>query len=481
MCSGIFPAIFKTTKIAPVLKPGKSPDDPNNYRPVSNICSIGKLIERAQFEQIKEHMSKHNLINYNQHGGISNHSTTTCLIEIVAELNEAQEEKNKVAVLAIDMSSGYNMVNHKLLLEKCRLLSIGDETLFWLGNYLSNRNQYVDVCGERSPVLSSGDTGVIQGARSSGDLFLMFLNDLPDLNKRILNNIKPPLSKQFVDDVNSVIRALTNESLMEKTLAEYNRLEKILISHKMKINGEKTQLMCVKPDEILRDMSINISGTDIKHQPTIKILGLTLSEDLKYDEHLFKGKKSLIRSVNIKNALLKSLKPLIPLKNLQQVGNSLVNSTLLYAAPVWGLTTKSNIQKVQSSQMKVVRTITGKKWSKGKLEHRQTSLDSIGWPNVMQIITASSLNVVKKASCNQSSEGINNMFITNEPMNPRKGKAQLLTHNGPVLRPSTHFSSYGVSEYNNLPHTLRDKLLTSKQFKAALKPHTKTTNLLEKH
>ena len=135
----------------------------------------------------------------------------------------------------------------------------------------------------------------------------------------------------------------------------------------MKINGEKTQLMCVKPDEILRDMSINISGTDIKHQPTIKILGLTLSEDLKYDEHLFKGKKSLIRSVNIKNALLKSLEPLIPLKNLQQVGNSLVNSTLLYAAPVWGLTTKSNIQKVQSSQMKVVRTITGKYGQMAKL------------------------------------------------------------------------------------------------------------------
>ena len=160
--------------------------------------------------------------------------------------------------------------------------------------------------------------------------------------------------------------------------------------------------MCIKPEKELRNMSIRISKTEIKHQTTIKILGLTLSEDLKYDEHLFKGKTNLIKSVNVKSSLLRVLKSLIPLKSMQQVGNNLINSTILYAAPLWGLTTKSNIQKVQASQIKAARIVTGKKWRNGKIEHGQTTLDSINWPNASQIISSATLNVIKRATCGLS-------------------------------------------------------------------------------
>ena len=396
LCSGIFPAVFKTTKIAPVLKPGKDPLDPTSYRPVSNICNLGKLIERAQFDQIKEHIRINKLTNRNQHGGLTNHSTTTCLLEIISEANEAKEAKLKAAIIAVDLSSAFDLVSHDLLMEKCRLLALGSGTLKWLASYLGNREHYVDVNGKKSGKIPSGKFGVIQGAQSSGELFLIFLNNLPDLDKITGETKLPPVTKQFVDDINSVIKAKTNEELVTKTMAEYNRIEKVLINHRMKINRDKTQLMYIKPDTELRKKSLQIGSSEIKHQNSIKILGLTISDDLDYEEHLTKGKKNMIKSLSVKNALLKLVKPYISQKSLTLIGSSLINSTILYAAPLWGRTSKSNIQKVQAGQIKAARTISGEKWKKGKKTHRQSILNTLDWPNVQQIILSSSLNIIKK-------------------------------------------------------------------------------------
>ena len=152
----------------------------------------------------------------------------------------------------MDLSSAYDLVDHKLLLEKCRHLAMGTLTLKWIESYLKDRYHYVEVNGVKSHPLEMGDNGVIQGAPSSGDFFLMFLNNLPDMGKSPTEKIHTK-SKQFVDDINSVIKAKSNSELMARTLKEYQRLERNLINHKMKINGDKTQLMCIKPDAELKN------------------------------------------------------------------------------------------------------------------------------------------------------------------------------------------------------------------------------------
>ena len=481
LCSGIFPSVFKTTKIAPILKPGKNPLDPLSYRPVSNLCNIGKLIERAKSDQIKLHIRKSGLINNNQHGGLSDHSTTTCLLELMEILNEKNDTKVKTAVLAVDLSSAFDLVSHKLLLEKCRLLSLGSETLKWLENYLNGRKQYVDVNGECSTMLPSGNTGVIQGAQSSGELFLIYLNNLPDLGKDKNVNQNTPISKQFVDDLNSVISGKDNEELMKNILKEYKRLEKILINHRMKINRGKTQLMYIKPEKELRNKILYIDNTEIKHQKTIKTLGVTIAEDLKFDEHLHKGKSNMQKSLNTEKALLKIVKPFISQKALAQVGSSLINSTILYAAPVWSRTSKSNMQKIQACQTRAARMVANQKWQKGKKSHRQDVLNHLNWPNTYQLATTSSLNIVKKAINGTSSKGINNLFRVSDPKKARSNKGQTITHKGPNGRKNHHFAVYASEEYNNLPATMRNTSITQLQFKKAVKNHVRTTNLLQKH
>ena len=78
-----------------------------------------------------------------------------------------------------------------------------------------------------------------------------------------------------------------------------------------------------------------------------KILGITLTPDLKMDQHIWTDTKSLYRNINTKTALISNIKPCLTQQQLSVVGGALVNSSFLYAAPIWGTTTQQNIDKVQ--------------------------------------------------------------------------------------------------------------------------------------
>ena len=91
MCLGIFPKIFKLTKITPIVKPGKNPYESSSYRPVANLSTLGKLLESCVMNQVKEHLRVTSFLNENQHGSRTKHSTTTCVVEILEDNNSAIE------------------------------------------------------------------------------------------------------------------------------------------------------------------------------------------------------------------------------------------------------------------------------------------------------------------------------------------------------------------------------------------------------
>ena len=333
LSTGCFPQIFKETKIIPQCKIGKDPLLVESYRPVCNLSVIGKILERAMF---------------NHHGGRAGHSTSTCLLGILEKVNQAKENKMCVAILATDLSSAFDLCCHSLMKEKCRLLKIGEDGLNWLSNFLNNRTQYVDLGGGKSTSLKTGDYGVIQGSPSSGELFNYFLNDLPDQVKTATE--KTPIQEQqdsasdgFVDDLSVVSQGKNQVELMARVKQDYHKIEEYLINNKMVINPAKTQLMTIKANNIDPNVSFNIRDDIIHNQQSIKILGVTLTSELTFDEHLWQGKKSMAKVLNTKISLLKTVKPFLSTKTMANVGASMINSTISYASAVWGTTTQQNI------------------------------------------------------------------------------------------------------------------------------------------
>ena len=213
-----------------------------------------------------------------------------------------------------------------------------------------------------------------------------------------------------------------------------------------------------------------------------KILGITLSEDMKMDSHIWSAKNSMSRSLNSKIALLKTLKPYLTTKSLGQIGSGLINSTISYGAPVWGVTPQQNIDRLQKLQTRAARVIVSKGWEKGgQKPHRQDILDSLNWPNVNQIVTSTTMNLAKSAINGKSSQGINQMFTIAKPNNPRQGQGARISHKGKIKTKSNTFATIAPTMFNKLPAVLRDPEMSTTNFKRNLKQHVLTQQLLTKH
>ena len=348
------------------------------------------------FDQTSEYIVASGRINKDQHGGLRGHSTTTCLIELWEEAKNATEAKEKAAILAVDMSSAYDLCNHDILIEKCRLLNMGPDAIKFIQSFLKNRSQFVQLGGTKSETIATGPYGVVQGGKSSGELFLIYLNDLPlQLTKKASKNDPAnSVGKEFVDDISILARAKTIPKLLKQLKSDYTKISEYLINHRMAINANKTQLMVLLPPKDKENLTITLEDNVIKHQDDIKVLGVTLSSNMKFDTHLCTGKKNVTQAINAKISLLKTLKPFISPKALALVGASLINSTILYAAPLWGSTTKTNLAKIQKAQTRAARVIKGRAWHRPKTkQHRQQLLDEMNWPNVEQIIKSSTANL----------------------------------------------------------------------------------------
>ena len=105
-------------------------------------------------------MNENNKIHPDQHGGCSGHSATICLAELLEKTNEAKEAKLKVGILAVDISSAYDLCQHNVLIKKCRFLKSGNDTCKWQSHFLEGRTRYVEIGG--SNVLNNGKYGAIR-------------------------------------------------------------------------------------------------------------------------------------------------------------------------------------------------------------------------------------------------------------------------------------------------------------------------------
>ena len=356
-------------------------------------------------------------------------------MELISSINKGIDNKLKVGLVAVDMSAAFDLCDHKILLEKIRLLKVGKDALAFITSFLENRFQFVEINGTRSKLVKMGAKGVVQGGSSSGDLFTIYVNDLPyQINQQrgeVVN--EDSNGQEFVDDMNVIIKAATEEALKTKMIKEYNALSEYLINHLMVVNNEKTQIMFFHPDKTKPPPTIKIQGIEITHQPTIKILGINLTQDLSMDTHIWAGSQNMVKSLNSRIALIQVLKPFIPSKELGNIGSSLINSTISYGAPIWGMTSNSNLDRLQKCQIRAARIIVRNGWEKKYLkEHRQDVLQRLGWQNVKQLVNTSILNLTKNALDANSSNGVNRMFSRTLPTNRRLGLVPRISHHGKI-------------------------------------------------
>ncbi len=154
-------------------------DQSCNYRPISLISCIGKVMERIVFKHIYNHLHFNNLIYKQQSGFLPGHSTVYQLIDIYNQICQSIDNTQYTCIVFCDISKAFDRVWHAGLLLKLEQNGIEGALLDWIQNYLSSRSQKVFV-GQSYSDTKLIKAGVPQGSVLGPLLFLIYVNDIAD-------------------------------------------------------------------------------------------------------------------------------------------------------------------------------------------------------------------------------------------------------------------------------------------------------------
>ena len=168
LASGIFPQCFKSALVTPILKKRcLDHNDLNNYRPVSNLCFIAKILEKLVLSQVSSYLNSHNLYNTCQSAYRPGHSTETALLKVDNDLFLSLNKGNISVLALLDFSSAFDTIDHTILVHRLHTdFGFTDTVLQWFSSYLTDRTHYVSLCNhcsDFSPVHSGAPQGSVLG------------------------------------------------------------------------------------------------------------------------------------------------------------------------------------------------------------------------------------------------------------------------------------------------------------------------------
>ena len=151
--------------VVPIVKNAKKYIlDLGNNHPVSLLPVIGKIIERVVQLQVIDYLNSGNLMSEEQHGFRKNHSTVTCLLEMMEHVRVTLDKGMLSGIVAIDLSKAFDTIRHKVILQKLKMLNFNDKALAWFESYLSGRKQKVKINNTVS------DSGLVKHGDPQGSI-----------------------------------------------------------------------------------------------------------------------------------------------------------------------------------------------------------------------------------------------------------------------------------------------------------------------
>ena len=358
LLTGTFPDSMKIAKVIPFYK-SKDKRELNNYRPISLLPVLSKVLEKVVYNRLYNFLLRHNILYDSQYGFRNSHSTVNAISELTAKILNGFDKREYTLAVFLDLSKAFDTINHKILINKLEYYGVRGVVLDWFKSYLNTRKQYVEYNNVKSD-LQKIDCGVPQGSVLGPLLFIIYMNDLPRCLKKCLSIL-------FADDTTIYITGKNKRELFQDMKNDIAMLIEWFQVNKLSLNLAKTQYILFNPkgvnlenDENVDDDSLSFGTDSIAKVLAAKFLGLHVDQHLDWSAQ-YKHLNSKLVSANY---ILKAVKNILDAKCRRMLYFSLFQSHLMYGICNWGpILPAGKIKRLNVSQRKAVRSICRAKYN----------------------------------------------------------------------------------------------------------------------
>jgi hypothetical protein len=356
---GMFSLHWKTAYVSPLLKKEGLPNICKNYRPVSNVAFLSKIVEKCALKQFRAHMDKYELLPSYQSAYRTHYSTETALLKLHNDILLQLDKKQGVALVMVDLSAAFDTVDHDILLEVLRnKFGVQDVAHKWFSSYLRPRHFTVSVKGHLSKKMQL-DFSVPQGSCAGPVLYTTYASTLPEA----FSNDSIHISG-YADDHAFYRNFTAGDRLSE--LQCITELEQALDgvirwmgSNRLKINTSKTEILLITSTYFQKSLTtshVRVGEDNIAMNTKTKLLGSWLDNKMAMTSEV--NNKCKVCSFHLNN--LRKIRPYLSEKVCHQLVQAMVISILDYGNSLLVGLPKVLTDKLQSIQNSAAKLILQK-------------------------------------------------------------------------------------------------------------------------
>ena len=269
------PSSFKDARVKPLYKKGGKLE-PGNYRPVSVLNILSKILERTVHGQLMGYLERKGILFGYQSGFRAGFSTDTCLVNLNDYIRSEISRGNFVGMVMIDLRKAFDTVDFNILLSKLKAMGVGSND--WFRSYLTGRRQCVNVNGADSDFLEVS-CGVPQGSILGPILFLCYINDMSiSLNCRL---------SLYADDSTLIASGKSVESLSTFLTGQLESCSRWLVDNKLSLHVDKCESIIFgsyRKKTEREGFQVKCYGKVVPRVSCVKYLGTLLDENLTGDD-----------------------------------------------------------------------------------------------------------------------------------------------------------------------------------------------------
>ena len=367
----IYPDELKLADITPAFKNDESIRKVN-YRPVSIFSGYSKIYERVLYGQMNEFVS--DKLSIHLCGFRKGYSTQYAIMNLIEKWRSHLDKKGIVGTILLDLSKAFDCLPHDLLIAKLEAYGFGIDSLNMIHSYLTNRKQRVKVVSQYSS-WSTVIKSVPQGSALGPLLFNIFINDL-------LFFIEDSEVCNFADDNTLSVCDFSLDEVIRKLEDDLHKTLNWLEVNGLVANPKKFQFMLLGLKG-KHNICIDIDGKIIKATKSVKLLGVTIDQNLNFDVHI----KELCEKANRNIGALRRIFHLIPYENSKILFKTFFESTFGYCPLIWMFSNKIPNNKLNNVQKRALKILT----DKHKLTHdellKETGCVKIHTRNLQLLMT----------------------------------------------------------------------------------------------